>query len=143
MAPIAAKHGAQSRLNARNENPAMGVSMAPMIGHISSPDSATSEKPNRTPKVPTTFSLASSPVMVPTENCHSSPHPRGTNIHVMALPMSASIESLMSPTIDMLQSKAERNHMMPQARSMNVPAFLTNAHPFSKVDLMTVATPGM
>ena len=88
---MAAKHGAQIRLKARNPSPAAGVRMDDRISSRPSPDSPAS-MPNSVPKVPMMFSFAMSPVIVPTVSSQLSPHPMGWNMTQMTSPIVASIE---------------------------------------------------
>ena len=60
------------------------------LPQISEPSSATSAKPYRIPKVPTTFSFATRPVMAATVDFQS-PQPRGIKIHATAFPTAARI----------------------------------------------------
>ena len=86
IAPIAAKQGAQRRLNTRNDIADAGVKAAARLPHISAPSSATYEKPYRIPKVPTTYSYDNRPVIAATAFLQV-PHPRGIKIHARPLPI--------------------------------------------------------
>ncbi len=69
MAPIAAKQGAQSILNAINANALATVNMLATEARSVGSCSVASDIPNKTPNVPTTFSLATRPVTVATDDC--------------------------------------------------------------------------
>ena len=87
---MAAKHGAQSRLNAANA--AMAAvpppSMVAKPCHRAGSVSPASPKLVRMPTVATTFSLATSPVMDVTADSQF-PKPSGANTHAKRLPKAA------------------------------------------------------
>ena len=98
MAPIAAKHGAQSRLKIMKLYAVRREKSAAMLPQISWPSSETFAKPYSTPKVPTTFSFAIRPVKVATAGFQV-PKPRGAKIGATTWPMEASRLVLLSSTI--------------------------------------------
>ena len=144
IAPIAAKHGAQRRLNTRKEYAATGVIAPASVPQISAPSSATSLNPYKIPKVPTTFSFATSPVIAATA-AFQSPQPSGAKIHATAEPIAARILLFISSTIPKLPPSTPKlcaNHTKMVERRIIVPAFLMKDHPRSHVLLRTFPTVG-
>ena len=150
IAPIAAKHGAQRRLNTKNPYAAIGVITCARFPQISVPSSATSAKPNNIPNVATTFSFAIRPVIAATAIFHPSPalvHPSGVKIGAITLPIDAKILSLSCsasniPNFPSTQPKLIRNQRMIVERRIIVPAFLMNDHPLSHMLLRTFPNVG-
>ena len=89
IVPMAAKHGAHSRLNAQNAMiagampPIIVANVAHVVGSVS-----LASRLVRMPTVATTFSLATRPVMEVTVACQS-PKPSGAKIQLIALPTPA------------------------------------------------------
>ena len=116
-----------------------------MVPQISCPSSATSAKPKRIPKVPTTFSLATSPVMAATAACQL-PQPRGAKIQEIPLPITARSPSDRSSTIPKLPStnpKLDVNQMKMVESRITVPAFLIKDQPRSHMLRSTLTAVGI
>ena len=141
---MAAKQGAHSRLNTRNENALSGVNTSRMFTQICQPFSATSSNPPKsTPNVPTTFSLAIRPVTDATAPCQW-PQPSGANRNATALPIAARMLWSIStmPKLPSCQPKDEVNQTKIVARRMIVPAFLMNDQPRSHIERRMLPTVG-
>ena len=82
-------------LNAINANPLAAVNIDPIWVNNTGVSSAASAIPNNTPKVPTTFSLATKPVNVETADCQF-PNPSGANIGAITFPMLEHLPFVMS-----------------------------------------------
>ena len=130
MAPIAAKQGAQSRLNTRKEYAARRL--------IPSKSS--------TPNTPTTSSLATSPIMVATVALIL-PNPNGAKIQQSELPTMPS--TLLSRSISALKEKVlftipkrELAQITIEESSIMVPAFFTNDHTRSHMERSAFSTVG-
>ena len=97
------------------------------------------------PKVPTTFSFATSPVIVATADFQS-PQPSGAKIHAMPLQIIERKPSLKSSTMPKRPSakpKLEVNQMKMVDSRMMVPAFLMKDQPRSHMLLSTFPTVGI
>ena len=97
------------------------------------------------PKVPTTFSFATSPVIAATADFQS-PQPSGAKIHAIPLPIAARKPSLRSSTMPKRPSampKLEANQMKMVDKRMIVPAFLMKDQPRSHMLLSTFPTVGI
>ena len=90
MVPMAAKHGAHSRLKAQKAMIAgtLPPISAPNAIHMDGSASPASPRLVRIPTVATTFSLATRPVMEVTVDSQL-PKPSGANTHASALPKPA------------------------------------------------------
>ena len=90
MVPMAAKHGAHSRLKAQKARMAgtEPAKRAANAAHMVGSASPTSPRLVRMPTVATTFSFATRPVMDVTVACQS-PKPSGAKIQPMPLPRPA------------------------------------------------------
>ena len=122
----------------------MAVKLDASVPQISSPSSDTSAKPYRIPKVPTTFSFATRPVIAATA-AFQSPHPRGAKIQAKDLPIAERIPSLKSSTMPKWPStkpKLEANHTTMVESRITVPAFLMKDQPLSHMLRSTLLTVG-
>ena len=130
IAPIAAKQGAQRRLNARNAYPAR----------------APRPSKSRTPNTPTTSSLATSPIIVAIVAV-ASPNPRGAKIQQIALPIIPRILllssiSVLNPNEPSTIPKEEPAQMIIDARRIIVPALLMKDQPRSHIERRIEPTVG-
>lgn len=85
IAPIAAKHGAQSRLNIMKLYAVSGEKLCESVVQFALPFAAESFIPYRIPRDATIFSFAKSPARLETAACQC-PKPKGTKIGAITLP---------------------------------------------------------
>ena len=127
---MAAKQGAQSRLNARKEYAAAFVILTK----------------SSTPNTPTTSSFATSPMTVAMAAVASS-KPKGLNIHLIPFPnaprtLSASSISVLKPNAPSTQPKHDPAQINIEESNIIVPAFLINERPLSHMLRRTLPTVG-